>query len=80
MPHECVCVCGGGGGGGGGYSDIFRYIHRLGPFLGVQNLDFQYFWGVPEISLFLGYEDFVAISIQNWTGFRGHFYTFQGFF
>ena len=20
------------------------------------------------------------ISLQNWTGFRGHFYTFQGFF
>ena len=58
MPQECVCVCVcvGGGGGGGGYSDIFiyRYIRRLGPFLGVQNLEFQYFWGVSEISLFWG--------------------------
>ena len=32
----CVCV-------GGGYSGIFIYIRRLGPFLGVQNLEFQYF-------------------------------------
>ena len=46
MPQECVCVCGGGG------AEIFIYIRRLGPFLGVQNLEFQYFWGVSEISLF----------------------------
>ena len=50
MPHECVCV----GGGGGGGAEIFIYIRRLGPFLGVQNLEFQYFVGVSEISLFLG--------------------------
>ena len=46
MPQECVCVC---VCGGGGYSGIFIYIRRLGPFLGVQNLEFQYvlffFWG-----------------------------------
>ena len=53
MPKECVCVWGGGGGGGRG-AEIFIYIRRLGPFLGVQNLEFQYFWGVSEISLFLG--------------------------
>ena len=41
MPQESVCVC---VGGGGGYSDIFIYIRRLGPFLGVQNLEFQYFF------------------------------------
>ena len=35
----CVCVC-----VGGGYSGIFIYIRRLGPFLGVQNLEFQYFF------------------------------------
>ena len=39
---------GGGGGGGGGrggwYSDII-YIRRLGSFLGVQNIEFQYFGG-----------------------------------
>ena len=39
MPQECVCVCV----CGGGYSGIFIYIRRLGPFLGVQNLEFQYF-------------------------------------
>ena len=52
----CVCVC------VGGYSGIFIYIRRLGPFLGVQNLEFQYFYfflgggggGVSEISLFWG--------------------------
>ena len=41
MPQECVCVC---VCGGGGYSDIFIYIRRLGPFLGVQNLEFQLFF------------------------------------
>ena len=35
MPQECVCVCVGGGG-----AEIFIYIRRLGPFLGVQNLEF----------------------------------------
>ena len=48
MLQECVW------GGGGGVAEIFIYIRRLGPFLGVQNLEFQYFWGVSEISLFLG--------------------------
>ena len=51
MPQECVCV---GGGGGRGGAEIFIYIRRPGPFLGVQNLEFQYFWGVSEISVFLG--------------------------
>ena len=45
MPQECV---------GGGGAEIFIYIRRLGPFLGVRNLEFQFFWGVSEISLFLG--------------------------
>ena len=36
MPQECVCV----GGGEGGGAEIFIYIRRLGPFLGVQNLEF----------------------------------------
>ena len=35
MPQECVC-----GGGEGGGAEIFIYIRRLGPFLGVQNLEF----------------------------------------
>ena len=38
MPQECVCVCVWGEGGGG--AEIFIYIRRLGPFLGVQNLEF----------------------------------------
>ena len=33
MPQECVC-------GGEGGAEIFIYIRRLGPFLGVQNLEF----------------------------------------
>ena len=37
MPQECVCV---GGGGEGGGAEIFIYIRRLGPLLGVQNLEF----------------------------------------
>ena len=41
MPQECVCGGGGGGGGGeGGGAEIFIYIRRLGPFMGVQNLEF----------------------------------------
>ena len=46
-PRMCV-------GGRGGGAEIFIYIRRLGPSLGVQNLEFQYFWGVSEISVFLG--------------------------
>ena len=36
-------------------------MRRLGPFLGVQNFEFQYFLGVlaAEKLIFLGYEDFV---------------------
>ena len=50
-------VCPGGWGGG---TLIFSCIRRLGLCLGVQNFEFQYFWG---------YEDFVDIfgSSQNWT-------------
>ena len=62
-------------------------LPRLGLFLGVQNFEFQYFWGFQKTDYFGGYEDFVDIldvdvdvdflgSSQNWTIFRGHFYTF----
>ena len=48
-----MCVCGGGGG-----NEIFIYIRRLGPFWGVQNLEFQYFslggGGVRNITIFGG--------------------------
>ena len=60
-----------GGGGGGGGILIVSYIHKLESFFGVQNLEFQYFRGVPEnIYIFWGYEDFVDIfwgSSQIWT-------------
>ena len=36
---------GGTRGGGGGGTQKFSYIRRLGPFFGVQNFEFQYFWG-----------------------------------
>ena len=63
---------------GGGYSGIFKYKRRLKPFFGV--LEFQNFGEFQKCHYFRGYEDFVDISLQNWTGFMGHFYTFQGFF
>ena len=31
---------------------IISYIHRLGSFFGVQNLEFQYFWGFPDYYYF----------------------------
>ena len=60
--------------GGGGGTLIFSYIRMLGPFLGVQNLKFQYF--------FRWYENLVDIfwgSSQNLTGFRDHFLYFKVF-
>ena len=38
----------------GGGTLIFPYIHRLGPFLGVQNFEFQYFWLFSENEYLLG--------------------------
>ena len=38
------------GGGGGGYSDI-SYIFKLEPFLGGQNFEFPYFWGVSNLRM-----------------------------
>ena len=40
---------------------IFSYIRRLGPFLAVQNFEFQYFSGFSEKWIFWGYKDFVDI-------------------
>ena len=37
-----------GPGGGGGGTQIFSHIRRLGPFFGVQNSEFQYFFGFSE--------------------------------
>ena len=73
-----MCVCVGGGGEG---TLIFSYIYvGLDHFWGFKILNFNMFGGFQKYHYFWGYEDFVDISLQNWTGFRGHFYTFQGFF
>ena len=42
------------GPGGMGGTLIFSYIRRLGSFLGVQNFEFQYFWGFSERFIFWG--------------------------
>ena len=81
------CITGPGISGGG---DSLIYIRRLGPFLGVQNFEFQYYYyyyffffggggvGGSEKQIFSGYEECTNIfgSLQNWTILRGHFYTF----
>ena len=59
-------------GGGGGYLGIFMYT-----FISL------FFGGFQKNKYFLGYKDFVDIflvSSQNWTIFRGQFYTFFGVF
>ena len=33
---------------------IFSYIRRFEPFLGVQNFEFQYFWGLEDCVDILG--------------------------
>ena len=58
--HNFTIVTAQGGGGGGG-TLIFSHIRRLGPFLGVQNSEFQYFLGFQKNEYFLGYEDYVDI-------------------
>ena len=60
MPQECVCVW------GGGYSDIFIYIRRLGPFLGVQNLEIQYFWWNNHNAKF-EYKSMKAAGVTDYT-------------
>ena len=41
---------------------IFSYIRMLGSFFGVQNFEFQFFWGgFQKNGYFFGYEDFVEI-------------------
>ena len=71
---------GGGGPVGGGGTLIFSYIRRLESFFGVQNVEFQYFWGFSEKLIFsLGMKIlwiFFLVSSQNWTIFSGHFYVF----
>ena len=61
-----------GGGGGGGYSDIS--IHRLGPFLEVQDFKFQYFFvggGGSERYILFGYAAKIKMAL-----FRDHICAF----
>ena len=45
---------------------IFSHIRRLGLFFGVQNSEFQYFFGFSEKkNIFWGYEDFVDIFLGH---------------
>ena len=53
-------------GGGGGGTLIFSHIRRLGPLFGVQNSEFQYFFGFSEKWIFLG-----GMKIL-WIFFWGH--------
>ena len=46
---------------GGGGTLIFSYIPKLGPFFGVPNFEFQYFWGVLKKRIFFRYDDYVDI-------------------
>ena len=68
-----MCVC-------GGDTLVFSYIYvGSDHFWGFLNFK-KILGGFQKYHYFRGYEDFVDISLQNWTGFMGHFYTFQGFF
>ena len=71
---------------------ILSHIRRLGLFFGVQNSEFEYFWGFQKNEYFFGYyEDFVNIffgwgggggggSSQNWASFRVISMHFRVFF
>ena len=64
----------------GGDTLIFPYVRRPGYFFGFKILNFNIFWGFQKTEYFWGYEDFVDIfcrSSQNWTLYRGHFYSFK---
>ena len=78
-----VCVFYDGSTPGGG-TLIFSHIRRLGLFLGVQNSQFQYFFGVfRKMNIFGGYEEFVYIflgSSQNWASLRVISMHFRVFF
>ena len=51
---------------------ILSHIRRLGLFFGVQNSEFEYFWGFQKNEYFFGYyEDFVNIFLGGGGG-GGH--------
>ena len=59
---------------------IFRYLCLLQKKkIGVQNFDFQYFWGFSEKNNILDGMKILCIFLglsESWTRFRGHFYAF----
>ena len=72
IPELSVCKAQGG-------TLISSYTGKLRSFFGVQNFEFQYFFGCSEKLNFFGHEDSVDIfggSSHNWTILRGHFYAF----
>ena len=70
-------------GGGGGGTEIFIYIYvgwdHFGGGGGFKILNFNIFGGFQKYHYFWGYEEFVDISLQNWTGFRVISIHFRGF-
>ena len=69
------------GGGGGCTLILFSYIRRLGSFFGIQNFEFQYFWGVfRKMNIFLGYEDFADIFSTKLNYIKGSFLCILGSF
>ena len=46
----------------------FSYIRRLGPFIGVQTFEFQYFLGFQKKYIFWGSEDFVDLWDHHKSG------------
>ena len=64
-------------------AEIFIYIRRLGPFLGVQNLEFQYFFGGFRNIIILGgmkilwiYHNKIGLFLEV---ISIHFRDFRGF-
>ena len=75
-----VCLFVSQGGGGGLILIYFNTYVGLGIFFWFKILNFNIFWGFQKTEYFWGYEDFVDIfcrSSQNWTLYRGHFYSFK---
>ena len=67
-------------GGGGGGTLIFSYIRRLRSFVGFQNFEFQYFWGLTfqKNEYFLGMKILKIFLSHHKIGLyiKGHFYAF----
>ena len=72
------------GGTPGGGTLILSHLRRLGLYFGVQNSEFQYFWGFQKINIFFDIMKILWIffggSSQNWTSFRVISMQFRVFF